>query len=205
MATAERVLEIAEEWRPIPNYEGLYEVSNLGNVRSLDRVVKGRPGTYARIKGKTLSPIKNGGGYLRVNLCNKYGRKAVFVHRLVAKAFIENFDNLPEVNHKDENKENNSLENLEWCDAKYNSNYGTSKQRCAEHNRGKHKHYTYESFRRMIGPKEKPVVGINYETKHTVFFRSMASAKKAGFSPVGISHCITNRQKTHKGYIWRLA
>lgn len=203
--TAEGVLSIAEKWMPVPDYEGLYEVSNFGNVRSLDRTVKGRPGTYAKIKGKTLTPIKNSEGYLRVNLCSERGRKAEFVHRLVAKAFIKNFDNLPEVNHKDENKENNFVENLEWCDSKYNSNYGTIRKRRSEHSKGKPKHYTYESFRRMVAPKEKAVIGIHYETNHKVSFRSIASAKEAGFSPVGISHCITNRQKTHKGYTWRMA
>lgn len=201
----EAMISISQEWRPIPNYEGIYEVSNFGNVRSLDRVVNGRSGGYSKIKGKTLTPIKNCGGYLRVNLCSERGRKAEFVHRLVAKAFIENFDNLPEVNHKDENKENNNVENLEWCDSKYNSNYGTVRQRCSEHAKGKKKHYTYESFRRMVSPKEKAVIGVNYETNHKVSFSSMKNAKKAGFSPSGISHCISNRQKTHKGYTWRLA
>ena len=111
-----------EEWRPVVGYEGLYEVSSYGRVRSVDRYVKVGYGSYRLHKGKVLSPAKNKYGYLAVNLqagnrCN--------IHRLVAEAFIPNPDNLPQVNHKDEDKTNNSVDNLEWCSRKYNCNYGT--------------------------------------------------------------------------------
>ena len=116
---------MTEEWRPIEGYEGLYEVSSYGRVRSLDRYVKTCYGSYRLYKGKVLSPGKKSDGYLLINLsCNgKYN--TIRVHRLVAQAFLPNPDNLPEVNHKDENKTNNSVENLEWCDRKYNMNFGT--------------------------------------------------------------------------------
>ena len=114
-----------EEWRKIVGYEGLYEVSSLGRVRSLDRYDERN---HFR-KGKVLSPIKDTGDYLKVNLyCNGKNKKCL-VHRLVAQAFIENPDNLPEVNHKDEDKSNNRVDNLEFCDRKYNVNYGTAKIR----------------------------------------------------------------------------
>lgn len=118
-----------EEWRPIPGYEGLYEVSSFGRVRSLDRYVKSGYGSYRLHKGKVLNPVKDKYGYLAVNLqagnrCN--------IHRLVAQAFIPNSDNLPQVNHKDENKSNNRVDNLEWCDRKYNCNYGTRNIRIGE-------------------------------------------------------------------------
>ena len=116
-----------EEWRPIEGYEGLYEVSNTGRVRSLDMYVKGKG--YRLHKGKVLSPAKNKNGYLKVNLHCNGKRKTITVHRLVAEAFIPNSDNLTQVNHRDEDKTNNNVENLEWCDVKYNLSYGTARIR----------------------------------------------------------------------------
>lgn len=115
-----------EEWRTIFGYEGLYEVSSYGRVRSLDRYVVDSLGNRRFYKGKVLSPIKDKVGYLSVKLQegNKHN-----IHRLVAQAFIENPDNLPQVNHKDEDKSNNRVDNLEWCDSKYNNNYGTRIER----------------------------------------------------------------------------
>ena len=123
-----------EEWRPIEGYEGLYEVSNTGRVRSLDRYVKGKGESYRLQKGKMLSPIKNKYGYLQVNLCCNGKNKMFLVHRLSAQAFIPNPDNLPEINHKDENPGNNSVDNLEWCDRSYNNNYGTRKDKVRDTN-----------------------------------------------------------------------
>ena len=121
-----------EEWRPIEGYEGLYEVSNTGQVRSLDRYVEYSNGQIHLHKGKVLSPAKDPDGYLKVVLnCNRKC-KIITVHRLVAKAFIPNLDNLPQINHKDEDKTNNNVDNLEWCDAKYNMNFGTARIRRRE-------------------------------------------------------------------------
>ena len=106
-----------EIWKDIEGYEGLYEVSNLGNVKSLNKR-----------KGRILKPIKDHFGYLRVNLYNSE-YKIHKVHRLVAEAFIPNPNNYPIINHKDEDKTNNRVENLEWCDHKYNNNYGTVRER----------------------------------------------------------------------------
>ena len=118
-----------EEWRPIEGYEGLYEVSNLGRVRSLDMYVKSRYGNYRLHKGKVLSPAKDTNGYLFVNLTYNGKHNTIRVHRLVALTFIPNPDNLPEVNHKDEDKSNNRVDNLEFCDRKYNINYGSRKDK----------------------------------------------------------------------------
>ena len=118
-----------EEWRPVEGYEGLYEVSNTGRVRSLDRYVKGKGESYRLRKGSILSLVKSNLGYLQVSLCCNGKYKTINVHRLVAQTFILNPDNLPEVNHKDEDKTNNSIENLEWCTAKYNMNFGTRQER----------------------------------------------------------------------------
>ena len=113
-----------EIWKDIRGYEGIYQISNLGNVKSLN---------YNRTKkSKILKQCTDKRGYLKVGLSkhNKYG---VFsVHRLVAKEFIPNPYNFPQVNHKDEDKQNNSVENLEWCNNQYNVNYGTRKERISE-------------------------------------------------------------------------
>lgn len=100
-----------EEWKNIIGYEGLYEVSNKGNVRNVRR-------------NKLLKLSKNRYGYIQVYLYKNGIRTGLKVHRLVAQAFIENPDNLPEVNHKNEDKIDNRVENLEFCDHKYNVNYG---------------------------------------------------------------------------------
>ena len=121
---------IEEIWRPIEGYEGLYEVSNTGRVRSVDRYVKSKGESYWLRKGKMLSPTKDKNGYLKVNLSCNGKHNIIRVHRLVTEAFLPNPDNLPEVNHKDEDKTNNNVDNLEWCNAKYNSNYkGVLKRR----------------------------------------------------------------------------
>ena len=114
---------MSEEWRPVVGYEGLYEVSSYGRVRSLDRFY------YRLHKGKVLSPTKDRYGYLTVTLNCNGKSKTIKIHRLVAQAFIENPDNLPQVNHKDEVKSNNCVDNLEWCSAKYNNNFGTRQER----------------------------------------------------------------------------
>ena len=103
-----------EIWKDIKEYEGLYQVSNEGNVKSLQNN-----------KEKNLKPVSDKYGYLHVILCKNCEHKNYFIHRLVAAAFIPNPYNLPQVNHKDEDRHNNNVNNLEWCDAKYNINYGT--------------------------------------------------------------------------------
>ena len=112
-----------EEWRPISGYEGLYDVSSQGRVRSW------APRGRTHKEPKILVPISFPSGYHFVGLWKDHKEKTVKVSRLVAQAFIPNPDNLPCVNHKDENKGNNCVDNLEWCDVKYNSNYGTRNAR----------------------------------------------------------------------------
>lgn len=116
---------MTEEWRPVVGYEGLYEVSNTGQVRSLDRYdINGR-----FLRGKTLKLLECTNGYLMIKLHKNGIIKNILVHRLVAEAFIPVVEGLSEVNHKDEDKKNNSVDNLEWCSKKYNNNYGTKIER----------------------------------------------------------------------------
>lgn len=118
-----------ETWKPVVGYEGLYEVSDTGLVRSLN---------WERTKQvRVLRPGNVGRGYLFVQLSKDGHVKNFLVHRLVAQAFIPNPQCLPQVNHKDEDKENNSVANLEWCTARYNINYGTCSKRMAEKLRGR--------------------------------------------------------------------
>ena len=122
-----------EIWKPVKGFEGYYEVSNLGMVRSIDRVVVDTVRNCERLlKGKVLIQKDNGNGYKNVMFCKEHKLYNKYVHRLVAEDFIPNQDDLPQVNHKDEDKSNNRVDNLEWCTSFYNNEYGTRKKRWYE-------------------------------------------------------------------------
>lgn len=111
----------SEIWRPVKGYEGLYEASNTGKVASLNY-----NGTGAR---RELKPIETHHGYLNVRLYKEGKWKGIRLHRIIAETFIPNADNLPEINHIDENPANNAVSNLEWCTHAYNCNYGRHNER----------------------------------------------------------------------------
>lgn len=118
-----------EIWKPIEECKDYY-ISNLGRIKSFK---------YDKVNGKIMKPSRSTKGYLQLDL-RLDGRKSqnrvhLGVHRLVARAFIPNPDNLPQVNHKDENKENNCVDNLEWCTNEYNATYGTKSERVAQKRR----------------------------------------------------------------------
>lgn len=119
-----------EVWKDIKGYEGLYQVSNLGNVKSLDRIIPFRNSEMS-IKGKMLTK-KNVKGYHMAQLCSDGIKVRKSVHRLVAQAFIPNKHNKPEVNHLDENKQNNKVDNLEWATSKENANYGVRNKKISD-------------------------------------------------------------------------
>lgn len=122
-----------EVWKDVVGYEGLYQVSNLGRVKSMDRLINGRyAGHKTKAKGKLLKTFINKTGYVRVALSINQKVNKFSVHRLVAQAFIPNQDNKPQVNHKDEIPYHNNIDNLEWVTAKENSNYGTRKEKISK-------------------------------------------------------------------------
>lgn len=164
--------EEREIWKDIEGYEGLYQVSNMGRVRSLDRIdARGH-----RWKGRMLSSKLRKDGYREVILCRDGKRKYMFVHRLVAGAFLPNPDNFPQVNHKDENKANNAVSNLEWCSALYNINYGARTKRAAKAN-------------------ERPIYVIS-GSGHRYFFRSSKKAAELlGIDRRNVSACLHGKQK----------
>lgn len=119
-----------EIWKPIPGYEGKYEVSNQGRVKSIARTRIGKNGSIVPVAEKILKGKSDKDGYIEYALCTGHHKKMKFyrAHRLVAMAFIPNPDNLPQVNHMDEDKTNNRVDNLEWCDNSYNVRYSIYKQ-----------------------------------------------------------------------------
>lgn len=128
-----------EVWKPVVGLEDRYEISNFGRCRTKERVVTTKTGRLLHIKQTYMKPTKD--EYIEFVLTHSDGKKHLHTsHRMVAEAFIPNPDNLPCVNHKDENKYNNNVINLEWCTYSYNANYNGNAKRIGEKLRGKITH-----------------------------------------------------------------
>ena len=167
-----------EIWKDIPNYEGIYQVSNLGNVRDII--------TDRHRKPKNLT-LNHRSGYYSVMLCKDKTQKNVLVHRLVAQSFIPNPQNKPQVNHIDGNKQNNCVDNLEWCTAKENLQHAS---------------------KMGLLQKEKQI------RKRTVYQFSLSgtfikewesyfdAAKSLNVRPVNIYRCLSGEHNSSCGYIW---
>lgn len=181
---------MTEEWKDIQGYEGLYQVSNLGRVRSLDHIVSaiskwGTPQTYLS-KGRIRKGVPSSKGYPQV-LLSKEGTVTTHpIHRLVAVAFIPNPDNLPEVNHKNEDKSDSRASNLEWCTRDYNAHYLNA---CTRH--------AHKIWRKV---KQFTVDG-----KFVVEHSSVSAAAKAnGISISYVSKVIHGVVDSVKGYRFEL-
>lgn len=161
-----------ENWKYIPGYEGKYQVSDQGRVRSLN---------YNKTAGKVkvLSLLKVSGGYLGVYLGHN---NLKLVHRLVASAFIPNPHNLPCVNHKSMVRSDNNVNNLEWCDYRYNNNYGDAIEKRVE--------------------KQRRAVKQISQNGNIVVWYSIMEAERNGFSHAGIIQCCQGKLKKYKGYKW---
>lgn len=159
-------------WNNVPGYEGKYQISNTGKVR----------GRFGELK-----PQKSWDGYLYVKLCDGAIQKRIKIHRLVALAFIPNPQNFPEINHKDEIKTNNCVDNLEWCNRRYNNNYGNRNLLAGN--------AISKANRRMV-----------YCYKNGIMVGAYESVKTAGemlnIDPTAISRCALNKRKSAGGFNW---
>ena len=117
---------MVEKFKPVQGYTGIYEISNLGRVKSLSRVIERKDGNTRVTEDRIILPFTTKAGYSQIVLCKDGVRKKHYIHRLVALAFIPNDNPIEKivVNHKDENPINNTVGNLEWCTQRYNMRYG---------------------------------------------------------------------------------
>lgn len=183
------------EWRPVAGYDG-YFVSNTGLIKS-----------FKRKKPHNLRYVTKDDGYLRVYLCKKGKTKAFYVHRIVASAFVDNPQNLPFINHKDECKTNNNASNLEWCTFTYNINYGTAiKRRTANSNpkaaAAKVDWYTVLKKRKGKN-KHKPVQQFQNGVLVATFDSTCDAARKTGLWQQAISLAARGKLNQTGGYQWR--
>ena len=162
-----------EIWKDVLDYEGLYQVSNFGRVKS---------------NWKILSPADNGNGYKHIVLTKNGIQTDKLVHRLVAEAFLPNPDNLPCVNHKDENKSNNFIENLEWCSHKYNLYYGNALKKMTK------------QVRKKCGKK---IYKCSLDGTPIMGYKSVRDAAyENNLKPTNICNALKGRTKTAGGFIW---
>lgn len=171
-----------EVWKTYPDYDFI-EVSNLGRIRTRDRYVSGKNGSKRLVKGRVLKPQHARGGYLRVNFCANGKFINLLVHRAVATCFIPNPLGLPEANHKDNNRINNTVSNLEWCDRQYNIAYREKYGKSATE---------------VLG---RPVFAVNLETCKVLWFESQSeAARQLGIDESIISRVVKGERQQTNGY-----
>ena len=182
-----------EIWKDIKGYEGLYQVSNLGRVKSLERTVRGCSNSTRVLNEKILKPQLKKNGYYYVSLWYDRKEYSETVHRLVAMAFLPNPDNLPFINHKSEIRTQNNVENLEWCSVQYNSVYGHAR----------------EKQQMALINNEKMSIPVLQFSKSGVLINEypsmMEAERQTGVLSANISNCCVGRArvKTAGGFIWK--
>lgn len=171
-----------EIWKPIKNYEDLYEVSNCGRVRGIERVVRYKCGTRQHtVKAKIKAILDNGKGYKIVNLYKENNGKMFYIHRMVAEAFITNHENKETVNHKDFDKSNNYVDNLEWASYTENNLHSFSK----------------------VGRKKqgKSIKIIAFNDKEEITIINLNEwCKENGHDRSSVYHCLSGKKIHHHGY-----
>ena len=181
----------SEVWKDVVGYEGLYKVSNKGNIYSVERIgINGR-----KLGGIILKPRYDRNGYLQVGIYKNGKQKSKTVHRLVAEAFIPNLNGFLEINHIDEDKINNHVKNLEWCTREYNINHG-------------------ERTEKVTQKLSKKVRAINIKTGEVITFNSTAEARGKGYASSNVSvacrgvykspngNLVGGDGRTYKGHRW---
>ena len=177
-----------EQWKPVKGYEGIYEVSNLGRVRSLPRPKTSRnaSGDFTfTTKPKILRTFTQRGGYQRVSFGKGKNKKAFMVHRLVGMAFVPGYREGLFINHKDENPRNNRADNLEWVTTSENNIYGNHVTNCRRHRAVEQLTLDGQFIQRFDGIKE--------------------AAEATGCRATSIQSCCIGRYKSSCGYRWRYA
>lgn len=161
---------ILEVWKDVVGYDGLYQVSNMGRVKNIE--------TQQVLKHFICN------GYPRVGLSKENKHKNFYVHRLMAQAFLKNPNSHPQINHKDEVKTNNYIDNIEWCSQKYNLNYGTARQR-------------------MVYARSKPIIQKNKQGEIIKAYPSASQAQReTGISDRNICGCLNGNRKLAGGFMW---
>ena len=180
-------MEEKEIWKDIEGFEGLYQVSNMNNIKSLERTVWDNRGYYRTVHERILKARKNNNDYLQVNLWKDGKAKKYLVHQLVATAFCENPEGYTEVNHINEDKADCRAENLEWCSRSYNLSYNGRAKKVAE-------------------KKSKPVIAIHKINGLILKFPSAHEAERQlGIAQNHICACCKGRLKSIGGFYWYYA
>ena len=193
-----------EIWRDIEGYEGLYQVSNLGNVKSLKFGPKNHPGVHSQ--PRTLRITKSSTGYTHVQLYKEGKSSTILVHKLVAKAFVPNPLAKPEVNHIDANRANNKVENLEWVTHKENLQYAVKignrkppRKSIVENSISGKSTARKESIKR----NKKPVLQYTPDGKFVKKWNSIAEIEKFyNCNRTGIANCLSGKNKTSFNFVW---
>ena len=178
-----------EVWKDIPGYEKLYQVSNIGRIKMLERNIVDSWGRKVHKKEHILKP-RTGNRYYMIALYKNRKREDLLIHRIVAETFIPNPENKPFINHKDENCFNNSVENLMWCTQKENMNWGTINERMSKNSKSKRKVNQYDMDGNYIKTWDCM----------TDFFKSKNMPFKTG-----IIECCKGNIKSSMGYKWKYA
>lgn len=190
-----------ENWRDIEGYEGYYQVSDMGRVKSLDRTLVDVTGRTFFKKGEILKLRTNRGGYMEVMLSRKGKQKCFLVHRLVAEAFIPNPQNKPCVDHINTNRTDNNVTNLKWCTTKENCNNEISKTHYRDSQLGK-KNTMYGRCGKD-NPNSIRVIQYKEDGSYVRIWNSTAETSKEGFNVAHVGGCCRKERNSMGGYKWR--